>query len=988
MIRTKPHESFGFSVYNKNSNSWSNYDDGIISIDIERGNQEYNGPFTFPDPGTVTLVTRNPQLDPYINNLIRYNTKIAIRVDSVRIFTGYIEGINVDYQPHDKPPIITIKAIDLIGLLGKHILSEDFISQQASWTTQELLTSLNTEVPEFTLAINSKDNIAYANAPIELGTTALDAIRERVKTDLGLFSINRIGQAIYFRLEKTSPLHPYNWSPLFIHFSYNQYNYYDYSYQSVNLSDGFTNIVNDLEINGTDNTTVYLNNQGSINAWGKSSATFKALTNDVNALQDIGDKALDELAQPQRELKQITFDGTKIPVVPYGPQWGGWDNPFNFNPNYNVIDIRHKVDDDNIIFRKYLVIGIKYQVTYDSLLITYTLRNINYQGETTTNPVIVRTPATGTQLTSFTYSFTYPDMNEITSINWDVGDGFTGTNPTITVTYPTGGTKTVTLTIGTIYGYNKTVTILYYVGNQLPTSSFTYTKDSDNNYQFTFTGTGATSVLWQFGDGTQSTEFNPQKFYLSSNTVTVTCTATNYVGSTSSSQTFGVFKIAVIPIKYIKLTFNQSTGAWNTNDSYRLDQLQPNPGSAPMRYIASFNLFNTLTNPDTRYEYPNTTYTLINYEEFGGCMVTGPVKDEYGRIQRMNKNDVVTSLLPLNPTVGNPYPYAPHNLGQTKALRITIELDKYYKDIDLATFTYSVGVNMGYADVHVSYDNITWYDWGKASLGELGMSAFQYTNPGITRPNWNLPTVTYPIERGPRFFKVSMQYTSTSGTPDYRINELFTLGPGLKVNNGIYTSLTNTTQENTITDCIGLGGIDIGRNSGALTTLKANSPNYVNAYKRTTTNRNYPLGNVYDNQILSYINYKNMKDWIRWSRTNSSVDIIIDMGQVRYDISGLYLDWRQDNDTFGIPYNQAGSTSMSPNNVLDFYWSEDGVTWNTIATDLSMYDATNNNGAFIIKTTPITQNGTTWSPPITTGSTFVVDRMNTTTNQTLRYIFP
>lgn len=981
MIR--PHELVYLSIYDNDSESWNNYSEGIINIDIERGNQEYNGPFTFPDTGTATFVIRNAQLDPYVNTLVRYNSKIAVRAATTRIFTGYIEGINVEYQPAGEPPIITIKAIDIIGLLAKYVLPDEFITQNVNWTTVQLLQALAIEIPEFVPTIFT-DGTAYANGPIAAGTTALDAIRDRVKTDFGSFSPQRNGLVTYRRYDISDPLHIFNQTGSVCDFRDDGTGE---SYISVNLTDGFSKVINDIELNGINGTTVYANNLDSINSWGRTSAAVKLITDDTTDIQIIADKALDELAQPQRELTQITTNGIKDK----SPILGGIPKAAFPTPYQTNVDVYHTVSDGLggtlVIDKKYQVVGIKQQITYNDWIITLTLRNPVYP-QTTSNPIIVRTPEQGTQLTEFIYSFIYPDLNEITAISWDADDGFTGTDPTITVDYVTGGTKTVTLTLSTIYGYDKTVTVLFYVGDQLPTSSFTYTSNADNIYTFNFTGTGATSVLWSFGDGTQSTEFNPTKYFLNTGTVTVSCAATNYVGTVTSAQTISVNKITVIPVKYVRLKFIKPNNAtWQDDDAYRLATIYPTPGGQQMRGFSSFVLYDTAPSPDVVIP---STYTLVDYKEYGGCFVYGPFKDAYGRIQRLSKQDVINILTPntVNGVSGTAYPFSTDITSTRKMIEITFSLNQEYTNISGAQFIpTTVGQFAGsYAEVEVSRDNVTWYYWGTAPFG----GGFNYANPAITRPNWNLgqvPSTSTP--KGVRFFRARTQFI-VGTAPDYRLNEFIALGPGLRVNNGSFTYSTFPPIDNTITDCVGFGGIDLDRNIGASLSLQTSPTQLVYNYRRTSSSRNVGDGTVANGGSFINMNYKDMKNWARWDDgASNEITILMDLGQIHYDISGVYLDWRQDNDYYALPLSNTSSTSLSTANVIDIDWSDDGVTWYPMVTNEPML-RTPNNGAFIVKTTPEATGylSQTWSPPITEGSTFVVDSMNATTNPPLKYVFP
>lgn len=91
------------------------YTDGIISIDIRRGMNEYLGPHTQVDTGSLIITSRNPNLDPMATgSLVRYKNRIKVMVDGEIIFIGRIENIDVKYNPKNEPPLITITAFDYV----------------------------------------------------------------------------------------------------------------------------------------------------------------------------------------------------------------------------------------------------------------------------------------------------------------------------------------------------------------------------------------------------------------------------------------------------------------------------------------------------------------------------------------------------------------------------------------------------------------------------------------------------------------------------------------------------------------------------------------------------------------------------------------------------------------------------------------------------------------------------------------------------------
>lgn len=121
-----------------------------------------------------------------------------------------------------------------------------------------------------------------------------------------------------------------------------------------------------------------------------------------------------------------------------------------------------------------------------------------------------------------------------TSYVWDFGDGNTDTTANPTHVYSASGTYVVCLTATSVCGsdvFCDTITVTC----ALPTSAFTYTT---LNFDATFTdaSTGATSYLWDFGDGNTSTTPSPNHTYAAAGTYTVCQTVINACGADSTCQ--------------------------------------------------------------------------------------------------------------------------------------------------------------------------------------------------------------------------------------------------------------------------------------------------------------------------------------------------------------------------------------------------------------------------------------------------------------------
>lgn len=132
---------------------------------------------------------------------------------------------------------------------------------------------------------------------------------------------------------------------------------------------------------------------------------------------------------------------------------------------------------------------------------------------------------------------------------------FTGGNPDYTIEWmgPTSGSTVVSgdsytidnLTMGVYmvtvtdgYGCSKMESVFVGEMTEAPTASFTHSI-SDLTVSFNNTSTSG-NFVWDFGDGTNTTQGNPTHTYLSAGTYTVCLSATNGCGSDSFCQTITV----------------------------------------------------------------------------------------------------------------------------------------------------------------------------------------------------------------------------------------------------------------------------------------------------------------------------------------------------------------------------------------------------------------------------------------------------------------
>jgi PKD repeat protein len=134
----------------------------------------------------------------------------------------------------------------------------------------------------------------------------------------------------------------------------------------------------------------------------------------------------------------------------------------------------------------------------------------------------------------------------ITSYVWDFGDGSSGNGRSVSHTFTTGATHTVTLTVTNDRGLSASTTQAVVVGNAAgPTASFTFSPATVHVNQDVFFNASAStaspgrtirSYTWDYGDGTTASgAIPPAKKFATANTFVVTLTVTDDLGQSSTT---------------------------------------------------------------------------------------------------------------------------------------------------------------------------------------------------------------------------------------------------------------------------------------------------------------------------------------------------------------------------------------------------------------------------------------------------------------------
>lgn len=146
-------------------------------------------------------------------------------------------------------------------------------------------------------------------------------------------------------------------------------------------------------------------------------------------------------------------------------------------------------------------------------------------------------------------TFTDSSQGNISAYSWDFGTGASpataSTKGPHNVSYSSGGTKTVTLTITTLNGPTiKSKTISVKADSKM-VPNFTYTAAEKGKVTFTNTSNNPVTSKWYFGDSDSASTTNPLHQYTSGGTFNITLKATNTCNTEDT----------ILPIKFAYLNF-------------------------------------------------------------------------------------------------------------------------------------------------------------------------------------------------------------------------------------------------------------------------------------------------------------------------------------------------------------------------------------------------------------------------------------------------
>lgn len=234
---------------------------------------------------------------------------------------------------------------------------------------------------------------------------------------------------------------------------------------------------------------------------------------------------------------------------------------------------------------------------------------------------------------------------------WDFGDGSSASgtlNPTHT--YQDNGDYTVTLTVTDKDGQSSSDSALITISNAAPTSLAGGPYSGGVDAPIAFAGSASDpgqadvqagfTYSWDFGDGTVSSEQNPNKTYAAAGTFTVRLTVTDKDGATATAQTTATINSVGGP-----LTANAGPDRGDNEGALVSFNGSASGGTGALSYNWDFGDGTTATGLAT------TSHT---YQDNGQYTVTLTVTDAGGQSQADTAQLTIGNVAP-SASVGGPY---------------------------------------------------------------------------------------------------------------------------------------------------------------------------------------------------------------------------------------------------------------------------------------------------------------------------------------------
>jgi PKD repeat protein len=244
---------------------------------------------------------------------------------------------------------------------------------------------------------------------------------------------------------------------------------------------------------------------------------------------------------------------------------------------------------------------------------TNTLTRTNYVVATNPPPPVVADFSANPTNGAAPLSVFFTNLSSAaSSYSWDFGDGHTSLVPNPANTYSNSGSFTVKLTAVGAAGTNTLTRTNYIVVTNLPPPVIADFVGSPTSgvapltVSFTNSSSGASSYVWDFGDGKSSANANPSNTYTNSGSYSVTLTAIGAGGSNTLTLTNYIVATNPPPPPVIA-----NFAAGPTNGISPLTVFFTNLSSGATSYDWDFGDGNSATNTNPSHSYTNAgSYTV------------------------------------------------------------------------------------------------------------------------------------------------------------------------------------------------------------------------------------------------------------------------------------------------------------------------------------------------------------------------------------------
>ncbi len=357
-------------------------------------------------------------------------------------------------------------------------------------------------------------------------------------------------------------------------------------------------------------------------------------------------------------------------------------------------------------------------------------------------------------------NFTDLSLGEVTGWLWDFpgGDPSSSTLQFPTVTYNNPGLFDATLTVSNIGGSNTLTIPNFITVLDVPTTDFTYSS-IEGTVDFFNQSSGATSYLWDFGDGTTSTLVNPTHTYGQDSTYIVTLVASNDCGSVTYTET-----IVIVTSPSAGFTSDVTTGCAPLTVQF-IDQSTDNVDTWQWNFPGGTPNSSSLPNPVITFDSAgvyDVSLTVINGAGSNTAIQNGYIEVFDPPVALFQDTSVLDTVIFTNQsgnatsffwdfgdgdtsTVADPiHVYDADSTYTVTLIAMTpgCENDTFVSQVTISTFPvagFSADTTNGCADLIVQFsnqsssnvDNIEWlFPGGSPASSQLPDPVVAYSTPG------------------------------------------------------------------------------------------------------------------------------------------------------------------------------------------------------------------------------------------------------------------